>query len=405
MRPQRSRFLDLDGPEEDEPESSITHSILGLDREGGRRPPSRPPAPEAKAPVPPTPAVKAPEAPASEARSTEPPLVEVPVPEFERDLEDHVKRPIPFERAVLFSLAAHIAFLLFLIFAPASTLKGRGLLAAFFPPEEDKQESIPIVFREAPGPARENPRQAEPSDKTRRAGGGDRSRPKADTPFVPQRNGAEGLAPGASRQSPPAIAQKQVQPNPGNDRTAAAAPGEKFPSASDAFQVPPPGNASTGADARQLAGLDRAIRDAAKAVGSTGQGGAGSPNPDGGFVDSGPLSFDTTWYDWGPYAEEMIRRIKLHWEIPELARIGMKGRLTIRFFIMADGRVEGAHIVARSGTPPFDFAALQAILKSDPFRPLPKDLLAQVPGKDREGITVTFFYNMRPEEVGKAGNP
>ena len=398
MRPQRSSFLDLEGPEEDEQSSSITHSILNLDREVGGKAPSQPPAQQTKAPDARVPAAKATDTAVAEAKAEVPPSVDVPVPEFERDLEDRVKRPIPFERAVLFSLAAHVAFLLFLILAPPSTLKGRGLLAAFLPPEDTNQEKIPIVFREAPGPARENPRRAEPSDKTRRAGGGDPSHPRADTPFVPQRNGAEGLAPGASRRSPPATAQQQVLPNPGSDRTAAAAPGEKLPSAPDAFQVPPPGTTSTGPDSR-LAGLDRAIRDAAKAVGSTGQGGAGSPNPDGGFVDSGPLSFDTSWYDWGPYAEEMIRRIKLHWEIPELARIGMKGRLTIRFFIMADGQVEGAHIVARSGTPPFDFAALQAILKSDPFRPLPQDLLAQVPGKDREGITVTFFYNMRPEEA------
>jgi TonB family protein len=93
----------------------------------------------------------------------------------------------------------------------------------------------------------------------------------------------------------------------------------------------------------------------------------------------------------------MVRRIKLHWEIPELARLGWKGRLTVRFFILADGTVEGAKIISRSGIPPFDFAALNAILKSDPFKPLPRDLLAQVPGKDREGITVTFFYNIRPE--------
>jgi TonB family protein len=93
----------------------------------------------------------------------------------------------------------------------------------------------------------------------------------------------------------------------------------------------------------------------------------------------------------------MVRRIKLHWEIPELARLGWKGRLTIRFFIRGDGRVEGAKILSVSGVPPFDFAALQAILTSSPFRPLPKDL-----GTDREGVNVTFFYNIRPgkEERG-----
>jgi TonB family protein len=89
----------------------------------------------------------------------------------------------------------------------------------------------------------------------------------------------------------------------------------------------------------------------------------------------------------------MVRRIKLHWEIPELARLGWKGKLTIRFFILADGRVADAKIIRASGIPPFDFAALQAILKSSPFRPLPADL-----GSSREGVTVTFFYNLRPEK-------
>lgn len=42
---------------------------------------------------------------------------------------------------------------------------------------------------------------------------------------------------------------------------------------------------------------------------------------------------------------------------------------------------------------PFDFAALQAILKSSRFRPLPQDL-----NSEREGVTVTFFYNIRPEK-------
>jgi TonB family protein len=149
-------------------------------------------------------------------------------------------------------------------------------------------------------------------------------------------------------------------------------------------------------DGERLASLDQAIRQAARdAAGGATQGGAGFPNADGGFVDSGPLSFDTTWYDWGPYAEEMVRRIKLHWDIPELARLGWKGKLTIRFFILADGRVADATIIRRSGIPPFDFAALQAILKSSPFRPLPSDL-----GSSREGVTVTFFYNIRPEKEG-----
>ena len=132
-------------------------------------------------------------------------------------------------------------------------------------------------------------------------------------------------------------------------------------------------------------------------MGGAGDEGAGLPNADGGFVDSGPLSFDSAWYDWGSYAAEMVRRIKLNWDIPSLARLGWKGKLTIRFFILADGRVDDAKIVKGSGIPPFDFAALQAILKSSPFRPLPSDL-----NSSREGVTVTFFYNLRPEKEGPA---
>ena len=82
------------------------------------------------------------------------------------------------------------------------------------------------------------------------------------------------------------------------------------------------------------------------------------------------------------------------------SELGWKGKLTIHFSIRVDGSVEGATIVAGSGIPPYDFAALQAILKSNPFRPLPKDLLKEVPGKEKEGVTVTFFYNMRPGREG-----
>ena len=89
----------------------------------------------------------------------------------------------------------------------------------------------------------------------------------------------------------------------------------------------------------------------------------------------------------------MIRRIKRNWDIPALAHYGVKGRITIRFFILRDGRVDGERILASSGIPPFDNAAFQAIARSSAFRPLPADL-----GSDREGVTVSFFYNVRPED-------
>jgi TonB family protein len=312
------------------------------------------------------------------------------------DLERRGDRPFPVERAVILSLAAHLLLFLFFFSGPGRSASSadprKGLLAAFVPPERD-EVPIPVEFREAPGPQRENPKRSPLSDLERRAGGGDPQQKRSDTPFVPERPGVSGRESGARGQGRPAPV--------GPPRIAQASPdaagkggegGEKRPEEPAPFFAPP--RPDPGRGGAPLVGLDRAIREAARGAGG-GDEGAGFPNPEGGFVDSGPLSFDTTWYDWGPYAAEMVRRIKLHWEIPSLARLGWKGKVTIRFFILADGRVDGARIVASSGVPPFDFAALQSILKSSPFRPLPTDL-----GSPREGVTVTFFYNIRPGREG-----
>ncbi len=313
------------------------------------------------------------------------------------DLERKADRAFPIERAILFSIGAHILILIFVLKAPGFSSVGshRGILGELVESERQREldQKIPVVFRSAPGPARESARRSELSDATRRAGGGDPSRGRSETPFVPPRPGKEGLAPGAA-----AAAQAPRVPRAtgtGAESSPPAAQSEKMAANPEAFQVPAPGKASAGREGPKLQDLQSKMEEAARGVvGKPGESGAGFPNPEGGFVDSGPISFDTTWYDWGAYAEEMVRRIKLHWEIPELARLGWKGRLSVRFFIRGDGRVEGAKIVSYSGTPPFDNAALQAILTSSPFRPLPKDL-----GSDREGVTVTFFYNIRPEKT------
>jgi TonB family protein len=305
---------------------------------------------------------------------------------------------IPVERAILLSLVAHVLLLILLIRAitadrnrPAPDPR-EGLLAAFVPPEPDKVK-IPLRFMEAPGPARANPKPSAPlSDADRRAGGGDPRRRESATPFVPDRSGIEGLEPGrkaGARERSDARAREEEERRAA-ERQATGSPSAETP---DAEGMPAPPRGEAGAERKpveRLAGLDQAIREAARGL-PAGEDGGGFPNPQGGFVDSGPFSFDTKWYDWGPYAREMLRRIKLHWEVPSLARLGWKGKVTIRYFILEDGRVEGAHIVSGSGVPPFDNAALQAILTSSPFRPLPKDLRSM-----REGVTVTFFYNLRP---------
>ena len=122
-----------------------------------------------------------------------------------------------------------------------------------------------------------------------------------------------------------------------------------------------------------------------------------NPNREGGSVDSGGLSFDTQWYDWGPYAKAMLAKIRRHWRIPEIALLGVSGVVKIRFFIERDGTVTGLQIMDESGRPPMDFAARDAIATSSPFEPLPLDL----GGDGREGVTITFFYNRDPPDRGR----
>jgi protein TonB len=90
----------------------------------------------------------------------------------------------------------------------------------------------------------------------------------------------------------------------------------------------------------------------------------------------------------------MLRKIRRNWVIPEIAQLGVQGVVKIRFFIERDGTVSGLRIVDESGKPPMDFAARDAIAHSSPFKPLPSDLT----GVDREGVTITFYYNTHPPD-------
>jgi TonB family protein len=123
-----------------------------------------------------------------------------------------------------------------------------------------------------------------------------------------------------------------------------------------------------------------------------------APDRRGGSVDLGALSFDTQWYDWGPYAAEMLRRIRYHWEIPEIARLGVPGVTRIHFYIGKTGSVSDLEILMDAEHPPMTFAARDAIQDASPLPPLPADLHS-----DREGVTITFYYNTRPPDDDGGG--
>jgi len=310
------------------------------------------------------------------------------------ELVERVERPQRrwLERAILLSLLVH-ALLVIVFLLDRTRLRSIELhkeQLAIARRREELARQVPIRFFESPGPARPGTRpDAPPSDKTRRAGGGDRNRPKAETPYVAPQSGMEGLEAGRrSKPAPESSAGATRAPAPAPNAGAPPPPAER--QAASSFTPPPPPSGAAGGrpgGAGRAPNLNEAIRDATGGPG--GLGGAPRPNDSGGFVDYGPISFDTQWYDWGDYAEEMLRKIKIHWyeHIPKLAELGPDGKLTIRFYIRADGSVEGESIVKSSTIPPYDHAAFLGISEASPFRPLPRDL-----HEDREGVTITFLY-------------
>ena len=350
------------------------------------------------------------------ARTVPVPVEELPVPLLALDLEEEEfekERPpsrwgFTTDRAVALSVVVHALLVVLFIAAPVRDaaapdpdelppdLLGLNKLWAVSP----SQPPIPIQFYPAPGPkvAQARP-DARPSDLDRKAGGGDPKLPRADTPKSVANPGIQDLDQGKRGEGRGA----------GDEARAAAEAARQAEAAAAAAGAGSPGEVAESEKGtpvtKGLAGLASSplkqisAADAARIAAQEGRSGGGGDEgggweSEGGFVDSGPLSFDTKGYEWGPYAAEMIRKIKRNWEIPKLAHFGMKGRLVVRFFLMKDGRVEGLRLLVSSGVPPFDNASMKAIQNSSPFRALPPDF-----PNPREGVTITFLYNIRPEDL------
>ena len=252
-------------------------------------------------------------------------------------------------------------------------------------------ELVQMPKQRAERPARDR---APASDLDRRAHGGEGA--PADRP------GSKGTTPELRLEPPGNRGAGNPQPRGAQTQTADAsrAEGEK------ADPTPPPARVADKGESAVLAvpttggGHQPGVGlRGLSAYGAPGTLGGAIPNRKGGQVDLGPLSFDTEWYDWGPYAAEMLRRIKYHWDIPEVAQMGVPGVVRIHFYIERDGRVSGVEILKQSGHPPMDFAARDAILNASPLPPLPDDLI----GVAHEGVTITFYYNTPVPEHTEQG--
>jgi TonB family protein len=103
------------------------------------------------------------------------------------------------------------------------------------------------------------------------------------------------------------------------------------------------------------------------------------------IIGSGPGIFDHKGYPLDDYASLIKQLVTKNWYIPSNLR-GSHAFTTIIFYIDKDGQNFGARITDSSGNNSLDLTALNAVLSSNPFPPLPKDF----PG-DHIGVKYVFI--------------
>lgn len=302
--------------------------------------------------------------------------------------------------AVIVSLVLHSAFLLWFIraYREAPVVAKNVPIARYVELIQQKQK--PKKFTEAPGPAIDkSPLNAPFSNANRRAsmpeptGLTPTKRPGEDpglySPPVPP------ASPGPAQQQQGQAAQRAQQQSAGQPGASPTPVPQQHAITADTFTYRE-STETNQASAAASAKIDwrSAIREVKGPIGGSDGPEFGNPGGGGerGLAEQGPLSFETSWYDWGPYAQSMISKIRVNWyaNMPQLIRTGIGGVVTIRFTIQRDGRITDVTQLKSSGHPPYDFAARKAIELSSPLQPLPADF----PNRD-ERVTAAFYYNTK----------
>jgi|HubBroStandDraft_2_1064218.scaffolds.fasta_scaffold36936_3 TonB family protein len=101
----------------------------------------------------------------------------------------------------------------------------------------------------------------------------------------------------------------------------------------------------------------------------------------------------TEGVDFAPFLNHLLSTVKRNWyaKMPEAARLGIKGKVTVRFRILKDGTLtdQPPSVDEGSGTKTLDDAAVAAIRNSTPFEHLPDAFK----GPNIE-LRFSFLYNL-----------
>lgn len=199
---------------------------------------------------------------------------------------------------------------------------------------------------------------------------------------------------GTPQVSPPPVPPPQIQSEE-RPKLAFEKPGGNTPGRNSGFspgRIPMPARST----------VDEAVRQVAKSGGAgltvgdlgVGAGGLGDAlnNPQGPVKNASALELlsDPQGADMKPYLIQVLSAVKRNWQavIPEVARMGRRGKVAIQFAINRDGSVPKLVISTGSGTQSLDRAAVAGITASNPFPPLPEEYKG---GQLR--LQMVFAYN------------
>lgn len=293
---------------------------------------------------------------------------------------------------LLLSVLLHALVALILVVQPQLFKRGARMLGIRVQPEKQTETTFltlpPDLVKPKPHPPTNRL-----SDKDREAQG---PSPKVDPKGLrmPYMRGNTPLPeiPGGAASPPPSPPPAAASPPPGpkspgnrGQETPAPPPPEKQEESQLRFMdVPKPSGGahsqlqmpySTPGEAIQQSLQSAARGRASGSISGPGDsiGQLNNLNPN--FSTEGPIILsDTRGVDFGPYLARVIYVVRRNWYavIPESARLGQKGRVSLVFEILKDGSVPQIRLVASSGADPLDRAAIASIRASNPFPPLPQ---------------------------------
>jgi len=158
-----------------------------------------------------------------------------------------------------------------------------------------------------------------------------------------------------------------------------------------------PSNANPNAlRAPSIGDVNRVVEaqlDQARRNGTAGRTGTARGDNNGTFsTEPQILSPNPKGIDFGPYLNQLLTRLRANWYavMPEIARLGQKGRVDIIFSVSKSGNVIDLVVKEPSGIDALDKGALSAIHLSNPFPALPAEYETDLK------LRIAFLYNMYP---------